>query len=264
MRSVGPAGQLEKLLGEKLELTCEAEGQPALDYTWIQESPTDDVTAAAIPPQIRGHNRRLVVHDLTYQDQGQYRCEASNTIAGERRTAQSTPIHVEVIGRPAVDAPGGGAGGSSTTLALLAGHDAVVEVRFCADPRPEVTWHLVQRSGSSSDETETPLGPEADVRMGEMVPDGPDCYRTSLLVEAAGPHLDSRAYVMRAENQHGTERHVVHLRVGAGLAQEALIGGLVGGALCLLLLLTAVVCGCRRCCCQPKEKKLKQQPDIER
>ncbi len=256
IKSVGPSAQLEKLLGEKLELTCEGEGQPAPDYTWIQESAT-----AGAPPQVRGHNRRLVVHDLTYQDQGRYRCEASNTISGERRVAKSAPISVEVIGRPAVDAAA-----SATSFAVLTGHDAVLEVRFCADPRPEVTWHLV---GPNSEET-APLDPAASadggrqVRTGELVADGPDCYRTSLLVEAAGPHLDSRAYVMQAENAHGTERHTVHLRVGAGLERETLIGGLVGGGLSLLVLLTAVVCCCRRCCCQPKEKKLKQQPDIER
>ena len=259
IKSVGPADQLEKLLADKLELTCEAEGHPAPEYAWLQEPLT-----GRAPPQIRGHNRRLIIHDLTYQDQGRYRCEASNTIAGERLIVKSSPINVEVMGRPTVDA------GSSTTLAVLTGRDAVVEVRFCADPRPEVTWHLVggpttAEEKSSSAEMSALLGTSSEgVRAGELVADGPDCYRTSLLVEAAGPHLDSRAYLMRAENRHGEERHTVHLRVGAGLAQETLIGGLVGGGLCLLLLLTVVVFGCRRCCCQTKEKKLKQQADLER
>lgn len=271
IKSVGPAAQLEKLLGAKLELTCEAEGQPAPDYTWIQEAADEAAVDGTPPPQIRGHNRRLVVHDLTYQDQGRYWCEASNTIGGdggERLIAKSSPIQVEVIGRPAVVMDAGG-GGGSTTLSVLTGRDAVVEVRFCADPQPEVTWHLVEPGMiTAAGETSTLLLGLSDsgdgVRPGQLVADGPDCYRTSLRVEAAGPHLDSRAYVMRAANQHGAEQHTVHLRVGAGLAQETLIGGLVGGGLSLVVLLVAVVCGCRRCCCQPKEKKLKQQPDIER
>jgi hypothetical protein len=252
IKSVGPSDRLEQLLGSKLELTCDAEGQPVPDYIWVQEA------APHAPPQIRGHNRRLVLHELTYQDQGQYRCEASNSLVagGERLIAKSSPIRVEVIGRPAVDA----AASSATTLAVLTGRDAVVEVRFCADPRPEVTWHLVDGSTAA----ETALLGDTNIRAGELVTDGPDCYRTSLLVEAAGPHLDARSYVMRAENQHGAELHTVHLRVGAGLAQETLIGGLVGGCVSLLILLAVVVLGCRRCCCQPKEKKLKQQPDLER
>jgi hypothetical protein len=218
---------------------------------------------AAAPAQIRGHNRRLILHDLTYQDQGRYRCEAANTVAGERQLVKSSPIQVEVRGRPAVDTSS-----SSNSLALLTGHDAVLEVRFCADPRPEVTWHLLGDSAISSGELLAGGEPGLleGVRAGELVADGPDCYRTSLLVESAGPHLDSRAYLMRAANQHGEERHTVQLRVGAGLAQETLIGGLVGGGLCLLVLVLVVVFSCRRCCfcCQSKEKKLKQQPDLER
>ena len=52
--------------------------------------------------RIRASNQQFVIENVTYDYQGEFACEATNEINGERRKVQSDPVKVEVTGAPQV------------------------------------------------------------------------------------------------------------------------------------------------------------------
>lgn len=239
--SVGPKANVTQLLRSKLELTCEASGNPLPQYTWIHHTETEST--------VRGHEKNLIITGLTYRDQGQYECRATNFIRGEEKFVKSTLIAVNVTGAPKVKE-------RRSEVFILRGTDAIVKVEFCADPLPKQTWHLggpghsVLLSSECSHEKFSVLKEEPSTRE--------DCYISTLRIEGA-EKTDSREYVLHLENYLGLETHTVRVNIGEMIAQETLIGGIVGGAITIITILIALVCCVRRCC--KSEKQLKQ--DIE-
>ena len=53
---------LDKVLRSKKSLSCEASGNPAPTYTWLQHTEEGAL--------VRGHTNQLVVERLQYRDQG--------------------------------------------------------------------------------------------------------------------------------------------------------------------------------------------------
>lgn len=49
-----------------------------------------------------GTGQRLIVTNVTYEQQGQYICLASNKINGHRREVKSDPVSLQVVGAPRV------------------------------------------------------------------------------------------------------------------------------------------------------------------
>lgn len=47
----------------------------------------------------RGREARLVIHNTTYDYQGEYECRATNYINGQERTVASEPISLQVVGK---------------------------------------------------------------------------------------------------------------------------------------------------------------------
>ena len=92
---MGPSPIVQAKMNNKTVLTCEAEGNPAPRYSWLQMLPTQEVL-------IRGDSRELVIENITYDYQGEFVCQATNEINGEQRTVQSEPIKVEVTGAPQI------------------------------------------------------------------------------------------------------------------------------------------------------------------
>ena len=85
--SVGPTKVVTAQLYNKTVLTCEAEGNPPPQYTWLQMNPTQEVL-------IRAHTQEFVIENVTYDYQGEFVCKATNDINGEERTVQSDPVKV--------------------------------------------------------------------------------------------------------------------------------------------------------------------------
>lgn len=54
------------------------------------------------PPTECGKGQRLILTNVTYEQQGQYICLASNTINGKVREVKSSPVSLEVVGAPRV------------------------------------------------------------------------------------------------------------------------------------------------------------------
>ena len=67
--SVGPSKVIEAEMNGQAILKCEAEGNPAPRYQWLQKLPTQEVL-------IRGYEQQLVIPDVTYDHQGEFVCKA--------------------------------------------------------------------------------------------------------------------------------------------------------------------------------------------
>ena len=195
----------------------------------------------------------LVLSSLEYQDQGRYECRASNFIRGEKRTANSQHIALNITGPPRMH-------GDSSEMSVVRGTDALVRVEFCSDPMPKLSWQLGGLEGGQS-RVILNTGTEHDrfKVLEEEMGSREDCYLSTLRIQAADIG-DSREYVLNLENEHGIQQHTVQVTVREALALHTLVGGVVGGLLTLIVLVV-VVCCCRRTCCS-KEKSLK--PDMER
>ena len=85
------------MLGSKLELVCEASGNPVPEYSWVHHTQTDSA--------VRGHEKNLIIAGVEYRDQGQYECRATNIVHGEEITVKSSLVTVNVTGAPRVAGP---------------------------------------------------------------------------------------------------------------------------------------------------------------
>ncbi len=187
-------------MNHKTVLTCEAEGNPPPKYQWLQRLISHEIL-------VRGHEKNLVLSNVSYVHQGEFVCKAENQIRGEDRSIQSEPIHVDVKGAPEVRKF------SPEDVHVQDGEEARIEVRFCSDPVPKISWHL---GSSGKVESEIILGSgtvhgrfDAEVvRRTERE----DCYVSSLKIN--GAHADdSKSYQLRLTNRHGTRTHNVNLVV---------------------------------------------------
>ena len=237
VKSIGSTNEVSLMLADSTTLTCTAEGSPVPTYRWIQVTKEGEV--------LRSDHRTLELSSVSFKDQGVYVCEARNVIKGEVRIAKSETLNVEVAGSPVVDA-------QESNHFVHTGSDAKVQIEFCADPQPQITW---VRQGQ--EQVEGALG----YSVGELEEGSrPDCYTSTLTVNNPSK-ADHHEYLLKLKNNHGEETHRVVLRVGEVFSQETLIGGLVGGGVTVVVMLLVLGCWCRRCC-NNNDKKIKQ--DIER
>jgi len=91
---VGPERVVTAALHNRTVLVCQAEGNPAPTYQWLQRSSTSVETV-----YVRGTDHMLVIHNVTYDYQGEYLCKASNTIKSIQRVTESRPIELSVVGK---------------------------------------------------------------------------------------------------------------------------------------------------------------------
>ncbi len=210
-------------VGKDIILTCEAEGNPAPRYQWLQRTESHQVV-------VRGHERNLVISDVDYDHQGEFVCKAINEIREEERSVQSSGIRVDVSGEPRI---------SKKTAALAPrevrvqnGEVARLEVEFCADPRPEEVWHLggggnsggasSGGGGASGSDAADDKKPRLKLSTGtahgrfsaetRRLPGREDCYLAALNID--GAHADdSDKYLLRLRNSHGEKTHTVRLVV---------------------------------------------------
>ena len=240
---MGPSDNLTALVRSKVELTCEASGNPLPHFTWVHHTQAGD--------EVKGHEKNLIITGVSYPDQGTYECRATNYIKGREMTVKSKLVRLNVTGPPRFEE-------KRSEVFIVKGTDAVVSVEFCADPVPNLRWeiggpqhNIVLYSDTQHDRFSVPK---------EVPSLREDCYISSLNIFGAA-ESDSKEYHVHLENDHGKEIHVVKVSVGEVLSHETLIGGIAGGAFVLILLLIAVV-ACVRRCCTCTTKQLKQ--DIER
>jgi len=220
--STQPLDKVSVMVHNRTVLTCTAEGNPAPKYQWIQ-------TLSSTAERKRSYTAELVIEDVGYEDQGEYKCVAINVIGGERREEKSEAVKVEVTGVPQVVKQVGEVVG-------IHGSDVRLEAEFCSDPMPiENTWEwggVVLPSGS-----------EVDGRYkAELLshPHMEDCYISRLTVRRAGKE-DSMRYIVRVENEHGQDTVPVLLNVKAPVPLASVIAAASVLSISLLLLLITFI-----------------------
>lgn len=151
----------------------------------------------------RGRESRLVIDNVTYDFQGEYECRAANFINGKERIVSSESIALQVVGAPQVLrlSP------HLHSVAVQKGDTASLSLVVCADPRPR---HVAWEWGSLRLEAGDGLG---KFRVDDVMQDTrEDCYVATLRITDADP-ADARPYYLVVENERGTDRHAIHLRV---------------------------------------------------
>ena len=59
---MGPSHNLTALVRSKVELTCEASGNPLPQFTWVHHTQAGD--------EVKGHEKNLIITGVSYPDQG--------------------------------------------------------------------------------------------------------------------------------------------------------------------------------------------------
>ena len=192
---VRPAGSLVVGLHNSTRLECQAEGQPAPRYQWVHTTARGETT-------VRSYSSQLVVPSVSYSDQGQYQCTATNIIAGRRREEKSAVVMLGVRGPPQVVSQSGQVVG-------IDGSDVRLEAEFCSDPSPSrSSWSWEGVVVDSGEEGEGGRY-RADL---VTAPSTPHCYLTRLTVRGVGQQ-DSRQYTVTVTNIHGKDTQPVRLTV---------------------------------------------------
>lgn len=85
-----------------------------------------------------GREPILVLHNVTYRQQGTYKCTATNTIGGRERWHTADSLTLAVVGPPVGEGEGEGNSPSEARL----GSDARITALVCAEPPPrKAAWH---------------------------------------------------------------------------------------------------------------------------
>ncbi|XP_058119273.1 uncharacterized protein LOC131261290 [Anopheles coustani] len=260
--SAGPDRLTTAPLFSPAAFECVAEGNPAPTYKWVQR-----ISTQGKPFLDRGRESRLVIDNVTYDYQGEYECRATNFINGQERTATSDPIALQVVGAPQVlrtTSASGGAVGHS--VSVRKGDSATLSLIVCADPRPR---HVAWEWGSLRLEAGNGIG---RYRVDDVTQDSrEDCYLATLHIADADLQ-DQRPYYLVVENDRGTDRHAINLRVeGMFSVVEPLelsyLLGIAGGCLAAFLIL---ICLCiyavraRKCCFRNRNNYKTSEKDSEK
>ncbi|EGI70716.1 hypothetical protein G5I_00509 [Acromyrmex echinatior] len=171
---------------------------PPAEYRWAQI-----FTDGRMPLEC-GTGQRLILTNVTYEQQGQYICLASNKINGNVREVKSDPVSLQVVGAPRV------------RRRIVAAEREVLEPRYRAldlEPLPSE-----------------------------------DCY-IAILELTSTVKEDQRLYHVIVENDRGSDRRALMLKVDEP-GQIPLVIGAVAGFTVLSVLIMGFVCFLRsdRCC----------------
>ncbi|XP_055539584.1 uncharacterized protein LOC129726657 isoform X1 [Wyeomyia smithii] len=257
--SAGPDRLTTAPLFSPAAFECVAEGNPPPTYKWVQR-----ISTQGKPFLDRGRESRLVIDNVTYDYQGEYECRATNFINGQERTATSDPIALQVVGAPQVLRTSSSATGHS--VSVRKGDSATLSLIVCADPRPQ---HVAWEWGSLRLEAGSGIG---RYRVDDVTQDSrEDCYLATLHIDDADLQ-DQRPYYLVVENERGTDRHAINLRVeGMFSAVEPLelsyLLGIAGGCLAAFLML---ICLCiyairkRKCCFRNRNNYKTSEKDSEK
>ncbi|XP_055635202.1 irregular chiasm C-roughest protein isoform X2 [Toxorhynchites rutilus septentrionalis] len=256
--SAGPDRLTTAPLFSPAAFECVAEGNPPPTYKWVQR-----VSTQGKPFLDRGRESRLVIDNVTYDYQGEYECRATNFINGQERTATSDPIALQVVGAPQVLRTTSTAAGHS--ISVRKGDSATLSLIVCADPRPR---HVAWEWGSLRLEAGSGIG---RYRVDDVTQDSrEDCYLATLHIDDADLQ-DQRPYYLVVENERGTDRHAVNLRVEGMFSVEPLelsyLLGIAGGCLAAFLIL---ICLCiyairtKMCCFRNRNNYKTSEKDSEK
>ncbi|XP_071650835.1 irregular chiasm C-roughest protein isoform X2 [Temnothorax longispinosus] len=233
--AVGPDRLTTALLYSGASFECHADAMPPAEYRWAQI-----FTDGRMPLEC-GTGQRLILTNVTYEQQGQYICLASNKINGNIREVKSDPVSLQVVGAPRVVKP---TITEKFVVVTTEGSPARLEIRLCSDPKPRlVAWEW----GSTRLHAGEVLEPR--YRALDLEPlASEDCY-IAILELTSTVKEDQRLYHVIVENDRGSDRRALMLKVDEP-GQIPLVIGAVAGFTVLSVLIMGFVCFLRsdRCC----------------
>ncbi|KYN35193.1 Kin of IRRE-like protein 3 [Trachymyrmex septentrionalis] len=233
--AVGPDRLTTALLYSGASFECHADAMPPAEYRWAQI-----FTDGRMPLEC-GTGQRLILTNVTYEQQGQYICLASNKINGNVREVKSDPVSLQVVGAPRVVKP---TITEKFVVVTTEGNPARLEIRLCSDPKPRlVAWEW----GSTRLHAGEVLEPR--YRALDLEPlASEDCY-IAILELTSTVKEDQRLYHVIVENDRGSDRRALMLKVDEP-GQIPLVIGAVAGFTVLSILIMGFVCFLRsdRCC----------------
>ncbi|XP_011345495.1 kin of IRRE-like protein 2 isoform X2 [Ooceraea biroi] len=233
--AVGPDRLTTALLYSGASFECHADAMPPAEYRWAQ------IFTDGRKPLECGTGQRLILTNVTYEQQGQYICLASNKINGNVREVKSDPVSLQVVGAPRVVKP---AITEKFVVVTTEGSPARLEIRLCSDPKPRlVAWEW----GSTRLHAGEVL--ESRYRALDLEPlASEDCY-VAILELTSTVKEDQRLYHVIVENERGSDRRALMLKVNEP-GQIPLVIGAVAGFTVLSVLIMGFVCFLRsdRCC----------------
>jgi len=242
-----PINFIDLEVGDDTLLTCEADGSPEPQFEWHQKIDSRPNSGDDNTVYIKGKGRVINLRNVTYDQEGLWRCSAFNEIKGKERKVHSEVLRIGVSGKPLPMALKLEERNGHSYMAPL-GQEAVLSVAFCSDPPPrKLRWEwgsLKLDQGQSRGRFSVP----------ELDPDKKkDCYSSKLHIDKAGSQ-DERTYYLVAENDRGVLRSGVRLTVRDPISMATVIGIAISGLLLIVLILLLIVFArrSRRCCFNDK------------
>ncbi|XP_043281902.1 kin of IRRE-like protein 2 isoform X3 [Venturia canescens] len=197
--SVGPERLSTALLYSGASFECHADAMPSAEYRWAQ------IFSDGRAPAECGVGQRLILSNVTYAQQGQYICLASNKINGNLREVKSNPVSLQVVGAPRVVKP---TSNEKFVVSTTEGSPARLEIKLCSDPKPRlVAWEWGDTRLHAGEVL------ESRYRALDLEPlASEDCY-IAILEFIHTVKEDQRLYYVIVENDHGSDRRALMLRV---------------------------------------------------
>ncbi|XP_077935988.1 Fc receptor-like protein 2 isoform X3 [Gasterosteus aculeatus] len=128
--SVSVSPSAEMLEGGSVTLTCSADANPAVSYTWYKEDGTSD-------PRLLSEEPQLVFSSIQSSDSGNYSCTAENQLG--RKTSDFISINVKYgPQRPSVSV--------SPIAEMLEGGSVTLTCSTDANPAASYTWYKEDRT----------------------------------------------------------------------------------------------------------------------
>ena len=163
--------------------------------------------------------------NVTYENEGMWRCSARNKIKGNERVTHSEPLRLEVSGRPLPLVAS-----NQPLIHAALGKEAELAVNYCADPPPlRLTWEWANMSLAEGgfQGRFTSLKSEPDRRR--------DCYRSRLVIRGI-QRSDEATYSLVIDNGSGILRSSVKLAVKDPVSMVTVL------ALSISVLVIIVIC----------------------
>ncbi|XP_065561101.1 hemicentin-2-like isoform X2 [Artemia franciscana] len=242
--------QLLTSVGGSVRLECKADGNPFPNFKWIHKA-----IRGAGDIIVRAEGRFFVLSNVSYEDQGEYICIASNTINGGDRVGESQPVNIRVLGPPkALNLV------ASQTVLVERGQDATLFGAFCSDPIPQTTmWEI-----NEADTLEAGTGKGRFVAEPLSTMKKPSCYEARLKIQRV-ELSDARIFRLVVENEKGSDVVDVTLKVTEPVSMAAVIGVIIA---CIIFLVVVSLCllyafKSEGCCTNDEKGDSKTALDIE-
>ena len=88
-------------VGQDAKLMCQFEGNPQPEIKWLYTDPmSKSASAHLVDTSGLSDKQFLLVKNLTYRNEGDYHCEARNSINGQTYAVRSSNIILDVYGEP--------------------------------------------------------------------------------------------------------------------------------------------------------------------